>query len=91
MIFLFTNGTRELKKLDVTPEGKSTGTVAIGGVSKGDLQALLKGKSIWDLHNLMVNGSIYITIQTKDFPQGEIRGNSFVGIDRLFPDYTDIQ
>ncbi|MGC2429384.1 MAG: hypothetical protein WA421_20300 [Nitrososphaeraceae archaeon] len=24
-------------------------------------------------------------------PNGEIRGNSFVGIDRLFPDYTNIQ
>ena len=45
------NGTRELKKnlnkkLDVTPKGKTTGTVAIGGVSKDDLQGLMKGKSI---------------------------------------------
>ena len=51
----------------------------------------MKGKSISDLRDLMVNGSIYITIDTRDFPNGEIRGNSFVGIDRLFPDYTDIQ
>ena len=90
------NGTRELKKnfdkkLEVTPEGRTTGTVAIGGVSKDDLQGLMKGKSISDLRDLMVNGSIYITIDTRDFPNGEIRGNSFVGIDRLFPDYTDIQ
>ena len=90
------NGTRELKKnfdkkLEVTPKGRTTGTVAIGGVSKDDLQGLMKGKSISDLHDLMVNGSIYITIDTRDFPNGEIHGNSFVGIDRLFPDYTDIQ
>ena len=51
----------------------------------------MKGESISDLHDLMLNGSIYITIDTRDFPNGEIRGNSFVGIDRLFPDYTNIQ
>jgi len=51
----------------------------------------MKGESISDLHDLMLNGSIYITIDTRDFPNGEIRENSFVGIDRLFPDYTNIQ
>ena len=65
--------------------------MTIGGVSKDDLQGLMKGKSISDLRDLMVNGSIYITIDTRDFPNGEIRGNTFVGIDRLFPDYTNIQ
>jgi len=39
----------------------------------------------------MVDGTIYIGINTKDFPSGEIRGDSFVGIDRLFPDFSDIQ
>ncbi len=90
------NGTRELKKrvdrmLDVSPEGKNTGTISIGGASKDDLQGLLKGKSISDFHNLIVNGDIFITVNTKDYPQGEIRGNSFIGIDRLFPDFPDIK
>ena len=39
----------------------------------------------------MVNGSSYIVINTKEFPNGEIRGNSFVGIDRVFPDIPDIK
>ena len=34
----------------------------------------MKGESISDLHDLMLNGSIYITIDTRDFPNGEIRG-----------------
>ena len=77
--------------LDVSPEGKNTGTISIGGASKDDLQGLLKGKSISDFHNLIVNGDIFITVNTKDYPQGEIRGNSFIGIDRLFPDFPDIK
>jgi hypothetical protein len=90
------NGTRELKKdvpkiVDLNQEGKITGTLSIGGISKDDLQGQLKGKSLSDLHNLMVDGTIYIGINTKDFPSGEIRGDSFVGIDRLFPDFSDIQ
>jgi len=39
----------------------------------------------------MTNETIYITVSTKDFPQGEIRGSSFVGIDRLYPDFPDIK
>ena len=38
---------------------------------------------------MMDNGTVYVSIHTKDFPNGEIRGNSFVGIDRIFPDFTD--
>jgi hypothetical protein len=34
---------------------------------------------------------VYVSIHSKDFPNGEIRGNSFVGIDRIFPDFTDIK
>jgi hypothetical protein len=33
----------------------------------------------------MVHGSLYVLIHTKDFPNGEIRGNSFVPMDDLFP------
>jgi CHRD domain len=86
---------RELKSIDKvvdkTPQGKTKGTVSMGGAISDDLQGQLKGKSLSDLLKLMVNGSVYVSIHTKDFPNGEIRGNSFVGIDRLFPDFTDIK
>lgn len=74
--------------INVTSEGKMTGTLTTGGITKKELQGELKDKSVSDFYNLMTNGSIYISILTKDFPKGEIRGNSFVGIDDLFP--TDI-
>ena len=74
-----------------TPEGKTIGTVSLGGATSDDLQGRLKGKSLSDLHELIVNGTVYVSIHTKDFPNGEIHGNSFVGIDRLFPDFTDIK
>jgi hypothetical protein len=85
---------RELKSMDKvvdkTPQGKTKGTVSMGGAISDDLQGQLKGKSLSDLHRLIDNGTVYINIHTKDFPNGEIRGNSFVGIDRIFPDFTDI-
>jgi hypothetical protein len=86
---------RELKSIDKavdkTPQGKTKGTVSMGGAISDDLQGQLKGKTLSDLRELMVNGSVYVSIHTKDFPKGEIRGNSFVGIDRIFPDFTDIK
>ena len=85
------HGSDDPKVVNVTSEGKITGTLSIGGATKNDLQGVLKGKTLSDLHNLMVNGTLYISIHTKGFPQGEIRGNSFVGIDRLFPDFVDIK
>jgi CHRD domain-containing protein len=85
---------RELKGIDKvvdkTPQGKTKGTVSMGAAISDDLQGQLKGKTLSDLHNLIDNGTVYITIHTKDFPNSEIRGNSFVGIDRIFPDFTDI-
>ena len=75
------------KVVDKTPQGKTKGTVSMGGATSDDLQ----GKTLSDLHELIVNGTVYISIHTKDFPNGEIRGNSFVGIDRIFPDLTDIK
>lgn len=90
------NGTRKIKKdidkfVSTTSEGKMVGTLSIGGATKHDLQGKLKGKSLSDLLTLMVNGTAYIVIHTKDFPDGEISGRSFIGIDRLFPDFTDIK
>ena len=86
---------RELKSIDKvvdkTPHGKTKGTVSMGGAISDDLQGRLKGKTLSDLHKLIDNGTVYVSIHTKDFPNGEIRGNSFVGIDRIFPDFTDIK
>ena len=63
----------------------------MGGVISDDLHGQLKGKTLSDLHKLIDNGTVYVSIHTKDFPNGEIRGNSFVGIDRIIPDFTDIK
>ena len=63
----------------------------MGGAISDDLQGQMKGKTLSDLHKLIDNGTVYISIHTKDFPNGEIRGNSFVGIDRIYPDFTDIR
>jgi Tfp pilus assembly protein PilZ len=86
---------RELKSIDKvvdkTPQGNTKGTVSMGAAISDDLKGQLTGKPLSDLLESMVNGSVYIGIHTKDFPNGEIRGNSFVGIDRLFPDFTDIK
>ena len=70
---------------------KEKGTVALGGVTSDDLQGELKGKSLADLLDLMMNGGVYVEVQTKKFPLGEIRGDEFVPIDRIFPDITDFQ
>lgn len=39
----------------------------------------------------MVNGSIYVIVHIIDFPNGEIRGNSFVAMDDLFPEDSNIK
>ena len=86
---------RELKSIDKvvdkTLQGKTKGTVSMGAAISDDLQGQLKGKSLSDLHKLIDNGTVYVSIHTKDLPNGEIRGNSFVGINRIFPDFTDIR
>jgi hypothetical protein len=79
------------KVVDKTLQGKTKGTVSMGGALSDDLQGQLKGKTLTDLHKLIDSGTVYVLINTKDFPNGEIRGNSFVGIDRIFPDFTDIK
>jgi CHRD domain len=60
------------------------GTVAVGGVTSEDLQGELKGKSLEDLHNLILDGGIFVIVLTKQFPRGEIGGGEFVPIDRVF-------
>lgn len=83
--------SNDVKVVNITSDGKISGTLSFGGATKKDLEGILKGKSIEELHELMVNGNLYISIHTKDFPNGEIRGNSFVGMQRLFPDDADIK
>lgn len=90
------NGTRELRKnvdklVDVSNDGIITGTLAIGGATKEDLQGSLNGKSLADLNQSIVNGMVYANIETKEFPSGEIRGDGFVPIDRIFPDFNDFK
>ena len=67
------------------------GTVSVGGVTSDDLRGDLKGKSLKDLHKLMLHGGTFIKILTKEFPRGEIGGNDFVPIDRFFPDMSDFR
>jgi CHRD domain-containing protein len=90
------NGTRDLRRnvdklISMNNKGLITGTLSIGGATKDDLQGSLKGKSLSDLNESIVNGTVYIEIDTKKFPSGEIRGDTFVPIDRLFPDFADFK
>lgn len=65
------------------------GTVAVGGITSDDLQGELKGKTLEDLRNLMMDRAVYVDVQTKEFPHGEIKGDEFIPIDRIFPDISD--
>ncbi|MDQ5868842.1 MAG: CHRD domain-containing protein [Thermoproteota archaeon] len=71
---------------DITEEGQTTGTISLGGVTKKDLGGALKGKSIPDLYKLMLDRMVYIVVETKDYPNGEIKGDTFVGMDDVFHD-----
>ena len=83
---------REFAKVsEITRAGEITGTVSLGGVTKEDLSGELQGKSLSDLRELMHNGELYIAVHTKDFPNGEISGYSFIGIDRIFPDLDEFE
>ena len=79
----------EETNLNLTDDYEVVGSVAVGGVTSDDLRGELNGKSLVDLQKLMLNGKLYVTVQTKDFPLGEITGDEFVPIDRFFPDISD--
>lgn len=68
----------------MTKEGETTGTHNIGAITKVDLEGDLKVKSLSNLHKMMYDRVLYIIVHTKEYPQGEIRGNSFVGMDDVF-------
>ena len=76
---------------EITRAGEITGTISLGGVTKEDLSGELQGKPLSDLRDLMHDGELYITVHTKDFPDGEISGYSFIGIDRVFPDLNEFE
>jgi hypothetical protein len=76
---------------DVTKEGQTTGTINLSGVTKKDLTGALKGESIKDLHKLMLDDMLYIIVYTKDYPNGELRGDSFVGMDDVFHDADEFK
>jgi hypothetical protein len=83
---------REFAKVsEITRAGEITGTISLGGVTKEDLSGELQGKSLSDLYKLMLDGELYIAVHTKDFPNGEISGYSFIGIDRIFPDLDEFE
>jgi hypothetical protein len=71
---------------DVTREGQTTGTINLSGVTKKEIIGPLKGESMKDLHKLMVDNMLYVVVYTKDYPNGELRGDSFVGMDDVFHD-----
>ena len=59
---------RELKSIDKvvnkTSQGKTKGRVSMGGAISDDLQGQLKGKSLSDLHKLIDNGTVFLTMLT---------------------------
>jgi CHRD domain-containing protein len=82
---------KQFKVLQTVGSLETTGTVGLGGVTKHDLTGPLKGNSLSHLHKLVDDGKLVIVVHTMDFPNGEIRGNSFVGIDRVFPDLDEFR
>ncbi|HEY7107869.1 MAG TPA: CHRD domain-containing protein [Nitrososphaeraceae archaeon] len=82
---------KHFKVAEVVGPHETTGTVGLGGVTKQDLKGPLKGNSLPHLHKLVDEGKVFVVVHTKDFPNGEIRGNSFVAIDRVFPDLDEFR
>jgi CHRD domain-containing protein len=71
---------------DITDKGQNTGTLNLDGITKKDLTGPLEHESIKQLHKLMDDGKLYIVVHTKDHPNGELVGYSFVGMDDVFHD-----
>lgn len=77
--------------VQIGSNGKVRGTISVGGVTADDLQGALKGKSLKHLYSSIVDGTVYVCVHTKGFPDGEISTNSFIPIDRVFPDVSDFK
>jgi hypothetical protein len=57
-----------------SPLNVQNGTLVEGQLTSADLAGSLKGKTINDLVNLFNNTKTFFNIQTKEYPNGEIRG-----------------
>jgi CHRD domain-containing protein len=69
-----------------TKDGQLTGTINLTGVTKNDLIGPLDGQPMKSLLKLMREGELYIAVNTKDHPNGELKGESFIGMDDVFHD-----
>jgi hypothetical protein len=56
------------------PTGKENGVLAKGNITSSDLQGTMPGKQISDLVNLMKSHGAYVSINTQQHQNGEIRG-----------------
>ena len=59
---------------NLTPTGQINGQLAKGNISSIDLTGPLKGMQISNLVKLFQDHNAYVNIQTKQYPDGEIRG-----------------
>ena len=50
-----------------------------------------KSKPLSNDCKFMINGSLYVSIHTTEFPHFEVSADSFVGIDDLFPALSEIK
>jgi hypothetical protein len=55
-------------------DGKFSGTLAEGTITKKDLMGSMTGKSVEDLIKQIKKGNAYINVHTDKYPNGEIRG-----------------
>jgi hypothetical protein len=69
---------------NVTKTGQITGTINLSGATKKHLTGPLEGRSMQDVHKLMKDNMLYIIVYTKENPKGELRGDSFIGMDDVF-------
>ena len=56
------------------PTGPMSGLLSQGNITAANLVGPLAGQQLTDLISIMDNGTAYVNVHTKDFPDGEIRG-----------------
>jgi hypothetical protein len=63
------------------PISHMTGTLSRGNITPADLQGPMKGKQLSDLISLMQHGGDYVSVITRQNPNGEVRGQ--IGIEGI--------
>jgi hypothetical protein len=58
------------------PSGPVSGKLAQGNISSVDLKGPLNGMQITDLTRLIEDNNTYVNVQTKQHPDGKIRGKT---------------